>query len=97
MLGSVYLSVAVALTRTIGIAAANLCSLVIERFTFRYLQTKYGDSSEHAIPLVSSLGFLLVLENLLRIACGGDAQRFRGPTGDLTAEFEGLVFRGGRS
>lgn len=53
-----------------------------------------GDSSEHAIPHVSSLGFLLVLENPLRIACGGDAQRFRGPPGDLTAEFDGLFFRG---
>lgn len=39
MLGSVYLSVAVALTRTIGIAAAILCSLGVERFTFRHVQT----------------------------------------------------------
>ncbi|SDG01885.1 branched-chain amino acid ABC transporter permease [Alloyangia pacifica] len=81
------------LALAIGIAAAILCSLVVERFTFRYLQTKYGDSTEHAIPLVSSLGFLLILENLVRIAYGGDAQRFPGPSGDLTAEFGGLFFR----
>ena len=47
----------------IGIAVTVLVSLVVERMTFRYLKTRYGDATEHAIPLVSSLGFLLIIEN----------------------------------
>lgn len=76
-----------------GIAVAILASLLVERFTFRYLKTKYGDSTEHAIPLVSSLGFLLVLENLVRIGYGTDAQRFPGPSADLTMTVGGIFFR----
>jgi hypothetical protein len=40
-----------------GVAVAVLASLIVERFTFRYLKMKHGDATEHAIPLVSSLGF----------------------------------------
>ncbi len=53
-----------------------LASLLVERFTFRYLKMKHGDATEHAIPLVSSLGFLLVFENLVLIFLGSDAHRF---------------------
>jgi len=63
----------------IGIAAAVLASIVVERFTFRYLKMKYGDATEHAVPLVSSLGFLLVFENLVLIPLGSDSQRFTVP------------------
>src|SRR5690606_34613378 len=76
-----------------GIVIAIAASLVVERFTFRYLKTKYGDSTEHAIPLVSSLGFLLVLENLVRIGYGTDAQRFPGPSADLTMTIGGIFVR----
>lgn len=76
-----------------GIGFAILASLVIERFTFRYMKTKYGDSTEHAIPLVSSLGFLLILENLVRIGYGTDAQRFPGPSADLTMTIGGVFVR----
>lgn len=76
-----------------GVAVAIAASLVIERFTFRYLKTRYGDSTEHAIPLVSSLGFLLVLENLVRIGYGTDAQRFPGPSADLTMNIGGIFVR----
>lgn len=76
-----------------GIAVAIVASLIVERFTFRYLKMKYGDSTEHAIPLVSSLGFLLVLENLVRIGYGSDAQRFPGPSADLTMTIGGIFFR----
>lgn len=76
-----------------GILAAIAASLIVERFTFRYLKTKYGDSTEHAIPLVSSLGFLLVLENLVRIGYGTDAQRFPGPSADLTMTVGGIFVR----
>lgn len=77
----------------VGIAVAVVASLVVERFTFRYLKTKYGDSTEHAIPLVSSLGFLLVLENLVRVGYGTDAQRFPGPSADLTMNIGGVFVR----
>jgi branched-chain amino acid transport system permease protein len=63
----------------IGIAAAVLASIVVERFTFRYLKMKHGDATEHAVPLVSSLGFLLVFENLVLIPLGSDSQRFAVP------------------
>ena len=81
------------LALALGVAVAIAASLVVERFTFRYLRTKHGDSTEHAIPLVSSLGFLLVLENLVRIGHGSDAQRFPGPSADLTLSVGGLFFR----
>lgn len=77
----------------VAILVTILASLVVERFTFRYLKTKYGDSTEHAIPLVSSLGFLLVLENLVRIGYGTDAQRFPGPSADLTMTIGGIFVR----
>jgi branched-chain amino acid transport system permease protein len=68
----------------IGVAVAVAASLIVERFTFRYLKMKHGDATEHAIPLVSSLGFLLIFENLVLIAFGSDAQRFKVPfTADL--------------
>jgi branched-chain amino acid transport system permease protein len=63
----------------IGIAVTTVASLIVERFTFRYLQTKTGDATEHAIPLVSSLGFLLIFEHLVIITFGSEAQRFSVP------------------
>lgn len=81
------------LALAIGIGLATLASLVVERFTFRMMKMKYGDSTEHAIPLVSSLGFLLVIENLVRIGYGTDAQRFKGPAADLTMDLGGILMR----
>lgn len=77
----------------LGIAAAVAASLLVERFTFRYMRARYGDATEHAIPLVSSLGFLLVLENLVRIAYGTDTQRFDGPAANLTLNLGGILVR----
>ncbi|TFF27685.1 branched-chain amino acid ABC transporter permease [Jiella endophytica] len=77
----------------VAVAVAILASLVVERFTFRYLKARYGDATEHAIPLVSSLGFLLIIENLVRIAYGTDSQRFPGPEANLTVEIGGLFVR----
>jgi branched-chain amino acid transport system permease protein len=59
-----------------GVVVAILASLVVERFTFRYFKARHGDATEHAIPLVSSLGFLLVFEHLVLIFLGSDAQSF---------------------
>ena len=63
----------------IGVAVAVAASMLVERFTFRYLKMKHGDATEHAIPLVSSLGFLLIFENLVLIQLGSESQRFAVP------------------
>ncbi|MEO4041552.1 branched-chain amino acid ABC transporter permease [Hoeflea sp. CAU 1731] len=81
------------LALAVGVVLAILASLLVERFTFRYLKTRYGDSTEHAIPLVSSLGFLLILENLVRIGYGTEERRFVGPDADLTLNIGGLFIR----
>lgn len=62
-----------------GVAVAVAASLLVERFTFRYLKMRHGDSIEHAIPLVSSLGFLMIFENLVLIPLGSDPHRFALP------------------
>ncbi|MDO1583402.1 branched-chain amino acid ABC transporter permease [Rhizobium oryzicola] len=77
----------------IAIVTTIAASLIVERFTFRYLKMKYGDSTEHAIPLVSSLGFLLIIENLVRIAYGTDPQRFTALEADFTFDIAGLMIR----
>jgi|TARA_B100002003_G_scaffold220096_1_gene222239 branched-chain amino acid transport system permease protein len=59
-----------------GVLAAVIASLIVERFMFRYLRIRHGDATEHAIPLVSSLGFLIIFENLVLIAFGSEAQTF---------------------
>ena len=81
------------LALALGVLAAIAVSLIVERFTFRYLKTKYGDSTEHAIPLVSSLGFLLIIENLVRIGYGTEARRFEGPDANLTMDVGGILIR----
>ena len=63
----------------IGVAVAVAASMLVERFTFRYLKMKHGDATEHTIPLVSSLGFLLIFENLILIQLGSESQRFAVP------------------
>ncbi len=75
----------------IGIICAILASLVVERFTYRYFKAKHGDATEHAIPLVSSLGFLLIFEYMVLIAHGSDPRGFHTPFGDLDLRFAGLV------
>jgi branched-chain amino acid transport system permease protein len=42
---------------------------------------------------VSSLGFLLIIENLVRIGYGTDAQRFPGPSMDMTLNLGGVLVR----
>jgi branched-chain amino acid transport system permease protein len=70
--GPVHWLVALAL----GVVVAVAASLIVERFTFRYLKTRHGDATEHAIPLVSSLGFLLVFEHLVLIVLSSEPQTF---------------------
>lgn len=75
----------------VGIAVAIVLSVIVERFTFRYMKTRYGDATEHAIPLVSSLGFLLILENLVRMAYGTEPHRFVTPFRNMNLRFGGLI------
>lgn len=74
-----------------GVFAATVASLVVERFTYRYLRTRYGDSTEHALPLVSSLGFLLIFEHLIVIWLGSESQAFPTPFRDANLRFAGLI------
>lgn len=62
-----------------GVATATVASLIVERFTYRYMRVRYGDATEHALPLVSSLGFLIVFEHLVLIVLGSEIQRFPSP------------------
>ncbi|MEO0991248.1 MAG: branched-chain amino acid ABC transporter permease [Pseudomonadota bacterium] len=75
----------------IGVVCAILASLLVERFTYRYFRAKHGDATEHAIPLVSSLGFLLIFEYIILIAHGSDPRGFHTPLADLNWRFAGLV------
>ena len=65
----------------IALLVVALASLVIERFTYRYMKAKYGDATEHALPLVSSLGFLIVFEHLVIGRWGSDPLTVESPFG----------------
>jgi branched-chain amino acid transport system permease protein len=75
----------------VGGAGAIVVSLLVERFAYRYLNARYGDATEHAIPIVSSLGFLLVIENLVRIYLGTDTQAFETPFRGASVSFAGIL------
>ncbi|MGA1287296.1 MAG: branched-chain amino acid ABC transporter permease [Rubrivivax sp.] len=75
-----------------GIAAAVLASLLIERVTYRYMKARFGDATEHALPLVSSLGCLIVFEHLAMTLWGADPQRFELPFENTSVAFAGLLF-----
>lgn len=74
-----------------GILVVVAASLLIERFTYRYMKAKYGDATEHALPLVSSLGFLIVFEHLVITLWGTDPQRFELPFRDANIRVADLV------
>lgn len=75
----------------IGIGVAVVASLIIERCTYRFMKAKYGDATEHALPLVSSLGFLIVFEHLVISIWGTDPRRFELPFRDANIRFGDLV------
>ncbi len=76
----------------IAIAVAMLASLVIERFTYRYMKARFGDATEHALPLVSSLGFLIIFEHLVIMRWGTDPMVFVSPFGDVSLRLGELLF-----
>jgi branched-chain amino acid transport system permease protein len=54
----------------LAIASGGLLSLLVERFTYRLMSR-----SEHFVPLVTSMAFLILFENLVLIVWGSDVQR----------------------
>ena len=76
----------------VAILVVSIASLVIERFTYRYMKAKYGDATEHALPLVSSLGFLIAFEHSVISAYGSDPLTVVSPFGDATFKVGSLLF-----
>ena len=76
----------------VAILVVSIASLVIERFTYRYMKAKYGDATEHALPLVSSLGFLIAFEHSVISAYGSDPLTVVSPFGDATFKLGSLLF-----
>jgi len=66
--------------------AAALVSLLVERLA--YQRMREGDAE---VPLVSSLGFLVLLENLMLVRFGSDQQAFPPLFPDLNLRLAGLV------
>ena len=54
----------------LAVASGGLLGLLVERFTYRLMSR-----SAHFVPLVTSMAFLILLENLVLIAWGSDLQR----------------------
>src|ERR1043165_6836200 len=54
----------------VAIASGGLLGLLVERFTYRLMAR-----SAHFVPLVTSMAFLILFENLVLIAWGSDLQR----------------------
>ncbi|MGA0939627.1 MAG: branched-chain amino acid ABC transporter permease [Burkholderiaceae bacterium] len=76
----------------VGVLVAIAASLLIERFTYRYMKARFGDATEHALPLVSSLGFLIIFEHLAMTLWSSDPQRFELPFKNTSFEISGLLF-----
>jgi branched-chain amino acid transport system permease protein len=74
-----------------GLIVASLSMLAVERFSLQSLKVRRGDATEHALPLVSSLGFLIVFQNLALIAWGSDGQRLAPIAADTSARIGGLL------
>jgi branched-chain amino acid transport system permease protein len=66
-------------------------SLLVERFTYRFMRVRFGDATEHAIPLVSSIGFLILFQGIVAIRYGGDLKTFPSPWPDPNLRFAGLI------
>lgn len=68
------------------LACAGAASLAVERFT--YARMSRGD---HLVPLVSSLAFLILLENLALVAWGSDLKRVVPPFPAAFVEVAGVI------
>ena len=68
-----------------------LASLLVERFTYRFMRVRFGDATEHAIPLVSSIGFLILFQGIAAIRYGRDLKAFPSPWSDPNVRIAGLL------
>ncbi|MFE1600445.1 branched-chain amino acid ABC transporter permease [Methylobacterium sp. ID0610] len=72
-----------------ALAAAGIVALAVERLSYRRSRPR-----EPEVPLVSSLGFLVLLENLALVAVGSDQQSFPALIPDFNLRVAGLVIGG---
>ena len=70
----------------LGFLCGGVASLVVERFTYRWLKTSHVD-----VPLISSVGFLVLFENLIILHMGSSIQRFPTPFADANIRTMGIV------
>ena len=68
------------------VACGGLLSLVVERFTWRLMR-----GAGHFVPLVTSMAFLILFENLVLIAWGSDLQRVPVPFASVNFHLGGVV------
>ncbi len=72
-----------------ALLAVCVAALVVERFTYRWMK-----GSDPEVPLVSSLGFLILFENLMLVAVGSDQQAFPQVFADFNLRIGGLLLGG---
>lgn len=70
----------------LAIASGGLLGLIVERFTYRLMAR-----SAHFVPLVTSMAFLILFENLVLIAWGSDLQRVAVPFADVSWHVASMV------
>mgnify|MGYP002651371145 CR=1 FL=1 len=72
-----------------AVVAAAAVALLVERLSYRVSR-----NSDPEVPLVSSLGFLVLLENLALVTVGSDQQAFPALIPDFNLRLEGVVIGG---
>lgn len=72
-----------------SLSAVCIAALIVERFTYRWMK-----NSDPEVPLVSSLGFLILFENLMIVAIGSDQQAFPQIIADFNIRIGGLLLGG---
>ncbi len=70
----------------LAVACGGLLSLLVERFTWRLMR-----GAGHFVPLVTSMAFLILFENLVLIAWGSDLQRVPVPFDSVSFHLGGVV------
>ncbi|MBI2961837.1 MAG: branched-chain amino acid ABC transporter permease [Betaproteobacteria bacterium] len=78
--------VALPIVVVLGLALGAALSFLVERFIFRA-----STHSDHYVPLVGSMAFLILFENLVLIRWGSDLQRLELPFADTSMRIAGLV------
>ena len=70
----------------LGLALGAALSFLVERFIF-----KASSHANHYVPLVGSMAFLILFENLVLIRWGSDLQRLELPFADASTRLGGLI------